>query len=72
MDISWNTLSEEERKKQLFEKQRHLLDTFLHTKAITKEQYDTSLHGLAEKMGISIGEVLENEKETNTDSNTGR
>lgn len=35
---------------ELFLKQKELLDTFLATGAITKEQYDKSLGTLKEKM----------------------
>ena len=38
--------------KTLFDSQKQTLDTFLSTKAITKEQYDKSLNGLKEKMHI--------------------
>ncbi len=38
--------------KRLFDTQKETLDTFLSTKAITKEQYDKSLNGLKEKMNI--------------------
>ncbi len=38
--------------KKLFDSQKETLDTFLSTKAITKEQYDKSLNGLKEKMKI--------------------
>lgn len=51
-EIQWNTLSEEDQKKQLFLQQKELLDTFLGTHAITQEQYNTSLHNLAQKMGF--------------------
>lgn len=47
------TMNENE-KKELFENQKKTLDTFLETHAISKEQYDKSLIGLAEKMGIKL------------------
>ncbi len=37
-------------KQELFDKQKELLDTFLATGAITKDQYDKSLNALQEKM----------------------
>lgn len=43
----------EKQKEELFLNQKNLLDTFLSTGAITKEQYDTSLNGLKEKMGLN-------------------
>lgn len=36
----------------LYNKQKELLDTFLEHHAISEEQYDISLTGLKEKMGI--------------------
>lgn len=38
--------------KELYNKQKETLDTFLKTGAITKAQYEKSLNGLKEKMGI--------------------
>lgn len=51
-EINWGQLSPEDKKRQLFLKQKELLDTFLATGAITRAQYETSLGGLREKMGI--------------------
>lgn len=42
----------EEKKKELFLRQKELLDTFLAHHAITQQQYDKSLHDLTEKMGM--------------------
>lgn len=42
--------SPEEKKKELFLKQKELLDQFLANGAISREQYETSLKGLTEKM----------------------
>lgn len=56
---------DENKKIQLFLDQKQLLDTFLKTHAISKDQYNTSLNGLIEKMGIDpslLGEC-KNEKE---------
>lgn len=47
-----NELTQEEKSLQLFLQQKELLDTFLATHAITQAQYDKSLSGLREKMGI--------------------
>ena len=41
----------DERKHQLYQQQKELLDTFLAHGTITKAQYDKSLHDLTEKMG---------------------
>lgn len=46
-------MTEDERKKQrLFLEQKALLEEFLKTGAISRAQYETSLSGLIEKMGI--------------------
>ncbi len=49
-DNIWPTLSHEEKKRRLYEKQKDLLDAFLK-RAISKTQYDKSLGDLTEKMG---------------------
>ena len=48
----WETLSPEQKKKQLFLNQKNLLDTFLEKKAISQAQYDKSLGDLRDKMGM--------------------
>lgn len=48
----WEKLSPEEKKKQLFLKQKHTLDLFLERNAISQVQYDKSLGDLQDKMGI--------------------
>lgn len=45
-------LTAEEKTKQLFRKQKEMLDTFLASGALTKAQYGKSLGGLMEKMGV--------------------
>ncbi len=50
--IDWSNLSPEEKKRQLFIKQRQTLDLFLERHAIDKKQYDKSLGDLREKMGM--------------------
>ena len=52
MDLNWQQLTPEEKKKQLFLNQKQLLDTFLEKGAITQAQYNKSLGDLQEKMGI--------------------
>ena len=42
--------SPDEKKKELYLKQKELLDQFLANGAISREQYETSLKGLTEKM----------------------
>lgn len=51
-EIDWSNLSPEEKKKQLFLKQKAMLDQFLETGAISEKQYEISLMGLKTKMGI--------------------
>ena len=48
----WGHLSPDEKKKELFLKQKRLLDTFLAHGAITRAQYEKSLHDMTEKMGM--------------------
>ena len=49
---NWSSLSPEEKKRELFIRQKELLDTFLSTGAISQAQHDKSLNCLIEKMGI--------------------
>ena len=46
------TLSPDEKKKELFIRQKHTLDLFLERHAISQSQYDKSLGDLREKMGM--------------------
>ena len=48
----WDSLSHEEKNKVLYCRQKHLLEEFLEHGAISKQQYDKSLHDLTEKMGM--------------------
>lgn len=48
----WEKLSPEEKKKQLFLKQKRLLETFLERNAISQSQFEKSLGDLREKMGM--------------------
>ena len=45
-------LTPQEKKKQLFLKQKKLLETFLERNAISKAQYEKSLGDLRDKMGM--------------------
>ena len=47
----WESLSHEEKNHQLYLKQKAILEAFLERRAISKEQYEKSLHDLTEKMG---------------------
>ena len=50
-ETTWETLSYEEKNHQLFVKQKKLLKLFLNKRAISREQYEKSLHDLMEKTG---------------------
>lgn len=52
-DVIWENLTSEEKKAELYRKQKELLDMFLERNAISKAQYDKSLGDLTEKMGMS-------------------
>lgn len=42
----------EEKKKELFLRQKELLETFLAHHAISRQQYEKSLRDMSEKMGM--------------------
>ena len=48
----WENLSPEEKKRELFLRQKRTLDMFLERHAISQAQYDKSLGDLREKMGL--------------------
>ena len=48
----WENLSPEEKKRELFLRQKRTLDMFLERHAISQAQYDKSLGDLREKMGM--------------------
>ena len=52
--ISWDQLTGEEKKVQLFLNQKQTLDLFLERGAISQAQYDKSLGDLREKMGVKL------------------
>ena len=52
--ISWDQLTAEEKKVQLFLNQKQTLDLFLERGAISQAQYDKSLGDLREKMGVKL------------------
>lgn len=54
---TWEEMTPEEKKIQLYIKQKNMLDSFLARNAISQAQYDKSLGDLTEKMGMS--KVLE-------------
>ena len=47
----WESLTPEEKKQELFRRQKRTLDLFLERNAISKAQYDKSLGDLIEKNG---------------------
>lgn len=53
----WEQITPEQKKTQLFLKQKELLDTFLSHHAISQAQYDKSLGDLQVKMGIEKTET---------------
>ena len=48
---AWDTLTPEEKRRELYDQQVELLDTFLEHRAISREQHDKSLYDLTVKMG---------------------
>lgn len=48
----WEFLSPEEKKRELFLRQKRTLDMFLERNAISQAQYDKSLGDLRTKMGM--------------------
>ena len=53
---AWASLTPEEKKRQLYERQKAMLQGFLERNAISKEQYEKSLGDLTEKMGYENDE----------------
>lgn len=51
-NIEWEKLSPEEKKVELYRRQKVLLDTFLERNAISQAQYDKSLKDMKTKMGM--------------------
>ena len=49
-DPAWDSLSYAEKNRVLYERQKRMLKEFLERGAISKQQYDKSLHDLTEKM----------------------
>lgn len=57
MQKDYSSLTPEEKKLDLFLRQKRTLDLFLERNAISKAQYDKSLGDLIEKMGIKDYEI---------------
>lgn len=49
----WSSLTPEQKKRQLYEKQKAMLKEFLEHGAISKAQHDKSLHDMTVKMGYA-------------------
>ena len=49
----YEQMTPEEKRRNLYDKQKELLDTFLEHGAISQLQYDKSLRDLTEKMGYN-------------------
>ena len=62
LETDWQSMSPDERKRALFNKQKDLLNTFLSHGAIDRRQYEKSLTCMAEKMGMKLNEDRFNEK----------
>ena len=61
---AWDGLSHEEKNRELFLRQKELLDQFLDRGAISQAQHDKSLHDLTEKMGIILKQGSGNGQDT--------
>ena len=48
----WSKLSPQEKKRELYLRQKHTLDLFLERHAISQAQYEKSLNDLTTKMGM--------------------
>ena len=53
-NTTWENMMPEEKKKELFLRQKKTLDLFLERNAISKAQYDKSLGDIVEKMGMRV------------------
>lgn len=49
-DPAWDSLSYAEKNRLLYERQKRMLKEFLERNAISKAQFEKSLHDLTEKM----------------------
>lgn len=50
--LDWKDLKPEDKKKELYYRQKHTLDLFFEKGAISREQRDKSLYDLTRKMGM--------------------
>jgi len=49
---NWASMTDQEKKEHLYQKQKRILNSFLERGAITPEQYEKSLGDLSVKMGF--------------------
>lgn len=54
IEADWSRLTPEEKRIELFNRQKTTLLTLLERRAITQEQYDKSYRVLVEQMGFDI------------------
>ena len=52
--IDWEHLSTKEKKRQLFLRQKKILQDFLDRRAISQEQFDKSFGDMMSKMGFDM------------------
>lgn len=52
--IEWEHLSTKEKKRQLFLRQKKILQDFLDRRAISQEQFDKSFGDMMSKMGFDM------------------
>ena len=50
-DAAWETMTPKQKRRELYDRQVALLDTFLEHRAISQEQHDKSLQDLTVKVG---------------------
>ena len=52
-NAAWETMTPEQKRRELYDRQVALLDTFLEHRAISHEQHVKSLHDLTAKTGYA-------------------
>ena len=52
-NAAWEAMTSEQKRRELYDRQVALLDTFLEHRAISQEQHVKSLHDLTAKMGYA-------------------
>ena len=55
-NAAWEAMTPEQKRRELYDRQVALLDTFLEHRAISQAQHDKSLHNLTVKMGYENDE----------------